>query len=262
MIDPESKRKGIENLVKWGVILVALAATASMAMWLVEGLVAWSILGLTFLVVTNFAPAVATWFANKKIQALVAVIEANPIETMTNLFMEKSTDLNQAEQAITKFETEFRNVSDMVDDLEKSDPEEAASYAEMRDKMEEGLTSLREEQQYARAELAAFKSKIDKAKRIYKVALAMNAALAMDPSAQKEVFADIKEQVSFDAVRTSVNLAFSNLNTKIERRKTAGAFKATKLAPKQLEAAQEPNLPNLTTIKNRQTIDISPKGLR
>lgn len=250
MIDPEVKREGLKKLVTYGIIAVALAVTAPLAMYAVEGLIAWSVLGLGLAVVINFAPAAGLWFANKKVQALIAAIEANPIETMQNLFIEKQEELNRAERNITAFETEFRNVHTLVEDLKRSDPDEAVAYAEMRDKMKEGLEALRNEQRYATEELSNFKGQIDKARRIWKVSVAMNAALEKSQSAQAQVFADIKEKVAFDTVRTNLNKAFSNLNTAIERRKNSALFddKHTKALP---EASPKVEVIDLGKVKEK-----------
>lgn len=237
-IDPEKKRASLEKWVKVAFIAVGCALTSTYAFYALTGLIMWAAFVLGVVLVLNFAPVVGTWIANKRIQALVAVIEANPIETMLNLYTEKSAELRAAEANITDFDTEYRNVSDLVDGLKKTDPDEAVQYAEMRDTMKVGLTSLRAEHQAATDELANFKGQIDKARRIYKVAQAMNKALERSQSAQQEVFGRIKEQVAFDTVRTNLNRAFANLNTAVERRKNNSIIATP--SPKELSPAPDP----------------------
>lgn len=228
MVDPEEIGQKYGKFVKYGVYgagaLTFLVATYSFVVTAAISLMVWAGLCAGVFVLYSFAPVFATYIANKKMQLLVAVIEANPIETMQNLYAEKLTEADRQDHAITAFDTEFQNVNSLVDDLRRTDPEEAIQYAEMRDKMKEGLVSLRAEQQAATGELKSFKSQIDKARRIYKVANAMNAALESSQSAQQKVFADIKEQVSFDKVRSDLNHAFANLNSAVERRKNAAMF--------------------------------------
>lgn len=251
MIDPEQKRVQVEKYAKWGFMALICAISAPIAMMAVEGLIAWIIFGGVALIALQFAPIFAAWVANKKVQALIAVIEANPIETMLNLYSDKTVEFNKQADAIRDFDTEFGNVSDLVDDLQKTDPTEAIQYAEMRDKMEQGLTDLKLEQTSAQGELDKFKTNIDKARRIYKVALAMNKALERSQSAQAKVFADIKEQVSFDKVRSDLNRAFANLNSAVDRRKNANLFAsaAAKSLPPAVEVIDITQPRVLTSVK-------------
>lgn len=245
-VDLDAKGEQIKKIATWACIALALAAglaaTASLATLAVESLIAWGTGAVFVFVGVNFAPAFGDWVRNKRIQAIVALAEANPIETMQNLWADKKQELDRQDNAITAFETEFRNVSQMVDDLHGTDPEEAKQYEAMRDQMEVGLTELRNEQTAATGELSRFKLQVDKARRIYKVAGAMNKALEVSQSAQAVVFAKIKEDVAFDKVRSDLNRAFANLNSAVERRKNAALFapktQASLPAPQQTIDAQ------------------------
>jgi len=53
--------------------------------------------------------------------------------------------------------------------------------------------------------------------------LAAQKVVKMSKSAEAQVFAKIKEQVAFDAVRTQLNRSFANLNLALERREDARA---------------------------------------
>ena len=253
MIDPEQRRAGLEKIVKLGIVLAAAAATYTYAWMAVLGLIGWGVATLIVAGAWAVAPAVATAFANWRIGLLIAAIEANPIETMLSLYADKKQELARQDAAITEFDAQFKSVSSMVDDLRRTDPAEAAEYVEMRDKMKEGLVSLREEQAAASEELGAFKRQIDKAQRIWKVANAMNAALVSSESAQAAVFAEIKEKVSFDTVRDNLNRAFANLDSAVARRKNAVAF-ATASRPKAL-----PQVVDITPLSARTTLKVGEK---
>lgn len=230
MIDPEQKRKTIEKWTKigvWGGGLLAVGLLKTLIFSALEGVILLGALGVAVGVIWSVAPALAVWFANKRIQALVAVIEANPIETMTNLYIEKQQEFKQQEDAVTEFDAQFRNVSDLIEGLKRTDPEEAKGYVQMRDVMEEGLKELRGEQAEAQKELKNAKSAIDKMKRLWTVACALNKALAASASAQQKVFQQIKQDVAVDTVRTNLNKAFANLNTAVERRRNASLFNTT-----------------------------------
>lgn len=249
--DPETKRKAYENLAKFLFLAVAAAATASIAWYAVVGLIGWIIAGFIYAAVWSFSPAVGQWFANKRIQALVAVVEANPIETMQTLYLDKCDEFTKQQAAVTEFETQYRNVFDMVEGLQKTDPTEAAEFADELKQMKYGLDSLRTEQKAAQKELGTAKETIEKMERLWKVANAMNKALAASAIAQDKKFNEIKKAVAFDTVRTNLNRAFANLNTSIERRKNAEFFEQEKeakaLGPKteviDLEAVEKEKAP-------------------
>jgi hypothetical protein len=104
--------------------------------------------------------------------------------------------------------------------------------------MKYGLESLRAEQKAAQGELKTAQETITKMERLWKVANAMNKALAASSAAQSKKFNEIKKAVAFDTVRTNLNRAFSNLNTAVERRKNAEFFEKEKEA-KALPEAKE-----------------------
>lgn len=228
-IDPETKRKGIETAVKLGIIGVGCAIVGPFAYMALEGLIAVAAFAGAAILLWGIAPAVATFVANKRIALLVAAIEANPIETMQNLLIEKTAEFQKQEDAVTEFDTQFRNVQTLVKDLTKTDPDEAVQYQEMADQMEQGLSELRSEQAAAQAELKNARGAIDKMQRIWKVACAMNKALAASADAQAQVFAKMKNDVAIDTVRTNLNRAFARLNTAVERRKNGSMLPTPKI---------------------------------
>lgn len=237
MEDLDARQAYIKTLTKYGVIGLAAAATAPIAIWMVNGIIAWSACALAFLVVANFAPAVGDWFANKRIQAIKAVAEANPIETMQNLFVEKQRELQDADTKIVAFETEIGNFDTQAADFRRQYPDEAPQYIEMSSKMHDALAGMKAQQTEARNELDSFRMKIVKAQAIYRMSLAASRVTKLSQSAQSEVYGQIKEQVAFDAVRTSLNQAFANLNLAVERRRDAAAIRVEKPTPAALPAA-------------------------
>jgi hypothetical protein len=236
-IDLTAKQQQIKTWATYGFGVVAAAILAPMAFLALEGVLAIVAAVFVLFLVANFAPVVGDYIAVKRIQAIKAVAEANPIETMQDLYAEKVAEFQRQEAAVTEFDTQFRNVSDLVDGLKKTDPDEATQYAAMRDQMKTGLDELRAEQQAAQGELMNAKSTIAKMQRIWNVACAMNKALAASASAQSQVFAQMRQDVAIDTVRTNLNRAFANLNTAVERRRNAQMFSAPAPAAKALPEA-------------------------
>jgi hypothetical protein len=101
------------------------------------------------------------------------------------------------------------------------------------------LDELRREQRGAQSELTNASNALDKMRRIWKVAQAMNKALTSSASAQQQVFAKIRGDVAIDTVRTNLNRAFANLNTAVERRRNASPFAEETKEPAQLSAPEK-----------------------
>ncbi len=222
-MDPEVRRKQLEKIFKWGFALIGAVVISPFVFLAVKGIIGLALAVITGMVIINFAPVFSTWLANKRIEMLVKVVEANPIETMQNLYAEKTTELESADHNIVDFETEIGNFDDQMDGFRKDYPKEVGTYEALSDKMHEGLGEMKTEQTQARQALADFNLKIKKAKAIYKMSLAAQKVTQLSKSAEARVFAQIKEQVAFDTVRTELNKSFASLNLALERRRDTRA---------------------------------------
>lgn len=251
IVDLDARRENVTKWAKYSLIAIGAALSAPLAFLALEGLVAWGAFALVLFLLVNFAPVFATWVANKHIQALVAAVEANPIETMQNLFAEKSQDLADADRNITSFDTEIRNFDDQVDTFKQQYLEEAPTYVELSTKMHDALAGMKIQQTEARKELAKFQQQIAKAQAIYRMSLAASKVVQLSKSAEAQVFAKIKEQVAFDTVRTSLNQAFANLDLALERRNDSKAFTMT--PPKELAAPPLPEVHVMSTDFSKET---------
>lgn len=212
------KRIKIETYLKWG-LGAAAALIISPVVFLIlkgaAGLLACAILGTAGV---NLMPWFAMKMANWKVKAIVDESNRNPIETMENLRIEKQEELDQADRNIVDFETEIGNFDDKMVGFKKQYPEEAPRYEELSAKMHELLEEMKKEQTEAQEKLRDFIARIAKAKAIFDMSGAANKLAAMSKSAQAKVFADIKEQVAFDRVRTELNRSFASLNMAISKR--------------------------------------------
>jgi hypothetical protein len=218
MEENEARRKKWETIFKWGLGLGGAIAASQVIFLAIKGIIGLAIAGGLGLVIVQLAPVFSLKLANRKIKLLVDEVEANPIETMQNLFLEKSKELAQADQDITEFETEVRNFDDQVDMFRSAYPEDAKSYEELSCRMHESLKDMKSEQSSARKGLQKFEEKIKRAQAILKMALAAQKVVQLSKTSEAKVFAQIKEQVAFDTVRTELNRTFASLNTALERR--------------------------------------------
>ena len=222
-MDNDARKARITTLAKWGIGLAGAALISPVVFLAVKGIVGLAIAAALGFTLVQLAPLFALKVANWRMKALVAEVEKNPIETMRNLYVEKADELASADRNIEDFETEIRNFDDQVETFKAQYPSEAANYEELSRKMREALADMKREQTAARRELAHFEQQIRKAEAIYKMSTAAAKVVKLSRSAEAQVFARIREQVAFDAVRTQLNRAFSSLNNALERRSDARA---------------------------------------
>jgi hypothetical protein len=216
--DNTSKALALAGKYKWaiggGTILAVIPAVL-----ILQNVVALAVAGAVGFTVIQLAPAFAMKIANKRMAMIMAEAEANPIETLLNLKVELSQDLEEKQRKIQDFETEVLNFDDQVESFQKEFPEEADTYVELSNKMHEGLELMKEEQQHASDALVELDVKIKKGKAILKMALAAQNVQKLSGDAEQAVFQDIKQQIAFDSIRTNLNKTFAGLNTAVAKRK-------------------------------------------
>jgi hypothetical protein len=226
MDDNEIRRQRLAAWLKWGLGMVGAVIVSPFVFLAVKGIVGLAIAAAVGFVVVQLAPVFATMIANWRIKLLVAEVEANPIETMHNLYIEKTKELERADVNIVEFETEIGNFEGQLGAFKEQYPAEAASYQALDDKMRSALADMKTQQSEARRALVDFNLKIRKAEAIYKMAAAAQRVTQLSRSAEAQVFAQIKEQVAFDSVRSQLNRSFASLNLALERRLDAQAIMA------------------------------------
>lgn len=216
--DIELQHKKLSGAIKWGVGLLGALIISPIIFMVVKGLVGLAIALFVGAVMINAAPAVANMLANWKLKLIKDEANRNPIETMQSLLTEKTAELRARSENITDFDTEVRNFDDQLEEFKRTDQAEAIKYQDISNKMHQKLEDMVESQNQAQDELSAFEENIKKAQRIYKMALAAEKVTSFSKSAEQEIYAKIREDVAFDAVRTKLNRTFATLNTAVARR--------------------------------------------
>jgi hypothetical protein len=219
----DAQHKKWETLFKWGLGFAGAVIVAPYVYYAIQGLVGLAIAAAIGLTVIQLAPWFSMKLANWRMKLIVSEATANPIETMRNLYLEKTQELATADENIVDFETEIHNFDDQVGEFKRQYPNEAQTYETLSAKMGEALADMKGQQTEARKALSDFQTKIKKAEAIYKMSLAAQKVTQLSKSAEAQVFAQIKEQVAFDSVRTQLNKSFASLNLSLEKRSDARA---------------------------------------
>lgn len=219
--DNEARRKKLQTLFAVGITIGVLAIAAPVLVMALEGLLALIAIGIVGVTTIMFAPVVAMKMANLRMKMIVEEAEKNPIETLQNVYVERTNEYNQTSQDLEDWDTEIRNFDDEANGFKKEYPEDTfqnKQYSEISEAMHQGLADAREDHAQAEKDLEALNVAIKKAKAIYKMALATQKVTQFSKDAQAKVFQDIKTQVAFDSVRSNLNRSFSKLNTAMTKR--------------------------------------------
>lgn len=225
-MEADEKKRKLAVVLKWGGGILGAAIISPivfLALKGVLGLIALGVAAGTGMTILRLSPIVSMKASNLLMRMIANEAAANPIETMQNLLVEKTEELQMADKAIVDFETEVRNYDDETAIFARQYPAEAPSFSEISRKMHEGLEQQKQKQEYARVQLGQLDQNITKAKAIYKMSMAASKVTSLSKSAEAEVFQKIRETVALDAVRTSLNRSFAQLNMAISQQKNIAA---------------------------------------
>lgn len=216
-MDTDKKKQRLATILKWAGGLVGAAIISPVIFLAVKGLVGLGLAALTGFLILRLSPVVSMKVSNLVVKMIVHEAEKNPIETMENLLIEKTEELQTRDQQIVAFETSVRDYDGKAAQFKKDYPDEAASFQEISAKMHEGLGQRKRRQKEAREELAELERRIEKGKALYKMSMAALEVTAMSKTAEAEVYQKIKENVALDAIASSLNRAFANLSMAIDQ---------------------------------------------
>jgi uncharacterized coiled-coil protein SlyX len=219
--DDAARAARVRTIYRWIVGAAVVGAgwvAAKFIFQAITGLLGLGVLAGMIGLAVYLTPVVADMLANWRLKLITDEAGRNPIETMKNLLIDKTRSLQDADQRIVDFETEIGNFESQLDDFKKAYPDKAAAYEELDAKMHEALNEMKDQQRQARQALKDFTMKIKEAESIYQMALAAQRVTALSKSAEEQVFAKIREEVAFNAVRSSLNRAFAQLNLALDKR--------------------------------------------
>lgn len=219
MEELDVRKETLEKRFKLGLGIVSVVVIAPFTFIILQGILgaaALVVAGIVGFTIIQLAPVFAMKLANWRIKLITAEAQKNPIETMKSILIEKSQDVQIADRKIVEFDGKIADYHDKIVGFKKKYPEESPRYEEIENKMRTGLASMKRKQVTAKQVLGELKCNIDKAESIYTMALAAADVTSLSADVEKQVFQDIKQQVSFDAVTHKLNTAVAALSLEVE----------------------------------------------
>ena len=219
IVEKHNRFKTIAMLIAMGVVGLLVAPFILMSIGGLIGLGVAAAVGFTLVQLAPwFALKVANWKyrlvdAEKvdNIKKIAAAAEENPIETLTNLLMQKKQAFKAFEASVTQAATARDNFKLKVDKFSQTYPARAPEFqkqlARMADLVERKKVALKD----AKQSLNDGEMKLEEMKAYYEMskdAIEANRAAGMDTG---DAFEKLKADTACDAVFESMNTAFAQL---------------------------------------------------
>lgn len=207
----EIRKQKIATIAKWGLGLAGAVIISPIIFLAVKGLIGFAIAGIVGIAIINFAPVISMKFANWKVKAIVNEAQDNPIETMTNLLVQKRAAFNRFKTSVEDAATATKNFEQKTIEFSKKFPHRAAEFQAQLDNMKRLVQQKKAALKEADASLDAGEMKLVEMRAYWdmsQAAQAANKAAGMDTG---DVFEKLKADTAVDAVFESMNKAFAQL---------------------------------------------------
>lgn len=209
--DPRARRWGI--IAKYAALLAVGFLVFPFIFSAIVGLLGLIVAAIIGFTAWMLAPAVESWGANMRLKMIKAEAAKNPIETLQNEYLRRTQLLNERKVKIEGLAAKTAGFGTKLAQFRRDYPSEAQAYQDIFDKMTTLLKQSRDQWMLAERGLVSFDREIDKAKAKWDMALAA-ADLRQDAGqVEKEFFAKLRVECSFDAIETGMNSAFAQLDT-------------------------------------------------
>lgn len=223
-MEDQVKKQQFIKIATVGVALVACALALPVIIYGALGMMGFLIAGAIGLIGINAAPVVALKLSDWKYRAMdeervqhiekvVKAAEVNPIETLIQQSMEKRQASDAFKQSISAFSTEVKNFTDQIKEFGKEYPDDVARFQAQLDAMNKLLSFRQDRYKQLQKELDNFDSAIKRAQAMWKMSQAAQKMNKMAGVELADPFVKIKADAAIDSVMTSMNRAFSEMET-------------------------------------------------
>jgi len=217
-LDFDLKRIKLEKLIKWGGGAVVLLVTGTVALALLESIVAIFLTAALGIVAVNVLPVLARRLSTWRIEQLRADAMRSPIPALIRQYEAEATRVSDARERVIRFNATTRNFEAKIREYEQrnANPD---GLVEMRRQYEGMLQALAVQTAMLGAQLDTlreFRTQIDNAQMEWQMALDIRSA-----ADQTSEFTDVDplERVlkhdALAAVRTRLNEGFAALETSL-----------------------------------------------
>lgn len=211
----EQRKARIAGWAKWGIGLAGAVLIAPFVFLAVKGIVGLAVASVLGLAMVHGAPVLSMKFANWKLKGLKHEARQNPIETRQNIAMQARKRIADSEKELSNFATEVRNFTEVVKELRKTQPDDAADFDEQLVGLKRLLDLKRQSLAEAQRNADEFEAATQRAANKWKVAQAAIRMQKLSGSMADDEMNKLLASESLDSVQSAMNQALAELDTVI-----------------------------------------------
>lgn len=200
------KKEKIEQAVKWSLGISIVIAVGSLALMVLQSLLAIAAAGFVALAMINFTPVVARKFASWKVNALTSDAQKNPVPNLIAQSQKQRAKIAVHREGVTKFSMTTKNFKAKMEAYKMRGAAGAADMEPMYENMKRALAFQIDRLQEAIMALEEFNRDIASASDAWQIALELKAANeAMAILTDEDPLDTYLRSASFDAITAKLN---------------------------------------------------------
>jgi phage shock protein A len=207
----EQKRAKYNNIFKVGLIAIVAFIVAPIIFTVITGMVGLIAAAVIGLVAVNATPWLSMKLANWKIKSIVAEAKENPIETLTNLLIEKRKAFGEFKTRVTDAVTARNTFTEKCNKFAVKYPNRAPEFKKQLESMTGNVDKMKVALDAAQDSITDGEHKLEEMKAYWEMseaAIAANRAAGMDIG---DVYSKLKADTACDAVFENMNRAFAEM---------------------------------------------------
>lgn len=209
----EQRRHRLGSILKIGTAAVACLIISPIIFGVIKGMVGLAVSAAVGLTIVNLAPVLSMKLANWKIKAIVGEAKENPIETLTNVLIEKKKAFDEFRDRVTDSKAAAKDFRLKVDAFKQKFPARAAEFEQRAVSMESAVSQQERALKDAMFQIQAGESKLEEMKAYWEMSLAAQAASRATGMDTGDLYEKLKADTAVDAVFSSMNRVFAELET-------------------------------------------------
>ena len=233
------KRISYDKWFKFGIIGVVVGLVSPFIFMMVQGIAGLIVAGFLGLLAVNLAPVLSMKLANWKVKGIVSEARENPIETLTNLLLEKREAFRKFTEAVINQVSSLKTFERKSNEFAKTYPARAGEFQAQVEAMRTMVEKQQQALEAAKVAIYQGEQKLTEMTAFWEMSQIAQAANKTANMNNGDQFEQLKLNTSFDAVFNSVNLAFAQMEV------------AARLETPAIENSQTVNviIPNIINVK-------------
>ena len=205
------KRISYDKWFKIGIIAIVVGIVSPFIFLVVKGIAGLIAAGVLGLVAVNFAPVLSMKLANWKVKGIVHEATVSPIETLTNLLLEKREAFRKFTEAVINQVSSLKTFERKSNEFAKTYPARAGEFQAQVEAMRTMVEKQQQALEAAKEAIYQGEQKLTEMSAYWEMSQIAQAANKTANMNTGDQFEQLKMDTSYNSVFDSVNLAFAQM---------------------------------------------------